>query len=243
MTKSIADISLRQAALIAGFAYLAIFLFGAGNLLLENLIARGDAATTASNIMASESQFRLGITFGIVVLVADVVVAWALYLFLKPVSASLSLLTAWFRLMFVAVAAGALVSLLSVLDLRGGADDFAALQPDQLNAQALLSIKSFDYGFNIGYVFFGLTILGLGYLIVRSDYIPRVLGVLLLIASVGYFIDSFGSLLSSDYANNESLFVVFVAVPAIIAELSLTLWLLIRGGKRRPAGEPAGDSA
>ena len=92
-------------------------------------------------------------------------------------------------------------------------------------------------------MFFGLTIFGIGYLIVRSDYIPAVLGVLLMIASVGYFIDSFASFLSSDYANNEALFVVFVAVPAIIAELSLTLWLLIRGGKRRPSGEPASESA
>jgi uncharacterized membrane protein YczE len=107
----------------------------------------------------------------------------------------------------------------------------------------MLFIKSYDYGFNVGFVFFGLHILGLGYLIVRSDYIPKVLGVLLIIASVGYFIDSFASLLSSDYANNETLFFVFVAVPAIISELALTVWLLIRGGKRLPAGEPVIESA
>jgi uncharacterized membrane protein YczE len=130
-----------------------------------------------------------------------------------------------------------------VLELLSGATDFEAFQPDQLSAQAMLSVTSYDYGFNVGYVFFGLTILGLGYLIVRSDYIPRVLGVLLIIASVGYFIDSFASFLSSGYANNETLFVVFVAVPAIIAELSFTLWLLIRGGKLPPAGEPAIESA
>ena len=243
MTDRIADMPLRKAALIAGFAYLAIFLFGIGNILLESLIVRGDAAATASNIMASESQFRVGIASWTVGAAAEPVVAWALYVFLKPVSRGLSLLTAWFRLVWAAVLAGAVVNLLSVLELLNSVDDFEAFQPDQLSAQAMLSIRSFDFGFNVGFVFFGLHILGLGYLIVRSDYIPRVLGVLLIIASVGYFIDSFASFLSSDYANNETLFFVFVAVPAIIAEFALTVWLLIRGGKRLPAGDPAIESA
>ena len=226
----IADISLRQAALIAGLGYLVVFLFGFGNVRREKLIVRGDAAATASNIVASESQFRVGIATWIVMLAADVVVAWALYVFLKPVSESLSLLTAWVRLVYVAVAAIAVVNLLSLLELLSGADDSEVFQPDQRNAQAMLFLKSYDFGFNVGFVFFGLHILGLGYLIVRSNYIPTVLGVLLIIASVGYLIDSFASFLSSDYANNEVLFFVFVAVPAIIAELSLTVWLLIWGG-------------
>lgn len=242
MTNRIADISLRKAALIAGFGYLVVFLLPSF-LLLENSIVRGDAAQTASNIMASESLFRLGIANLTVVLVADLVVAWALYIFLKPVDEGLSLLAAWLRLVFVAIGAIAAVNLLSAVGLLSNADDFAALQPGQLEAQAMLFVKSYDYGYNVAFVFFGLHILGLGYLIVRSDYIPKVLGVLLIIASVGYFIDSFASLLSSDYANNETLFVVFVAVPAIISELALTVWLLIRGGKRLPAGVPAIESA
>jgi len=190
---------------------------------------RGDAAATASNIGASESRFRAFIATWIVVLVADVVVAWALYIFLKPVSESVSLLTAWVRLVYVAIAAIAVVNLLSVLDLVRGADNSEAFQSDQLNAQAMRSIRSFDFGFNVGFVFFGLHILGLGYLIVRSDYIPTVLGVLLIIASVAYLIDSFACFLSSSYGKNEAHSLVF-AVPAIISELSLTIWLLIWGG-------------
>ena len=190
---------------------------------------RGDAAATASNIGASESRFRAFIATWIVVLVADVVVAWALYIFLKPVSESVSLLTAWARLVYVAIAAIAVVNLLSVPDLVRGADNSEAFQSDQLNAQAMRSIRSFDFGFNVGFVFFGLHILGLGYLIVRSDYIPTVLGVLLIIASVAYLIDSFACFLSSSYGKNEAHSLVF-AVPAIISELSLTIWLLIWGG-------------
>jgi hypothetical protein len=244
MTDRIVDISLRKAALVAGFGYLIIFVFNTFALLtLNNLIVRGDAATTASNIMASESLFRLGIASWIAVLAVDAVVAWALYVFLKPVSPSLSLITAWFRLLFVAIAGSAFITLFSVLPLLSGADDFAVFQPDQLNAVAMLFLNPYDHGFNVAFVFFGVHILGLGYLILKSDYIPRILGILLIIAFMGYLIDSFASVLSSDYADNDALFLLFVAVPALIAEYSLTFWLLIRGRKVEQREKRAPDSA
>ena len=221
--------SLREAALIAGVAYLVVFLFSIGNLRRERLIVRRDAAATARNIMASESRFRVGIATWVVVLVADVVVAWALYVFLRPVSESLSLLTAWVRLVYVAVAAIAVVNLLSVPQLLSGTDDFEGFQADRRRAQAMLFLRSYDYAFSVALVFFGLHILGLGYLIVRSNYVPAVLGVLLLIAAVAYLIDTFAGFLSSAYANNEAHNLVY-AVPAIISELSLTVWLLVAGG-------------
>ena len=225
----LADISLRQAALIAGLGYVVIFVFGYGNVRREKLNVRGDPAATASNIVASESRFRVGVASWIVVLVADVIVAWALYIFLKPVSDELSLLTAWFRLINVAVAAIAVVNLLSVLDVLTGDADTEGLRADLRIAQSRRLLSSYDFGFNVAFVFFGLHILGLGYLIVRSESIPTVLGILLLVASVGYLIDSFACILSSSYGNNEAHKLVF-AVPAIIAELSLTVWLLIWGG-------------
>jgi hypothetical protein len=244
MTDRIVDISLRKAALVAGFGYVIILVFNTFAVLtLNNLIVRGDAATTAGNIMASESLFRLGIASWIAVLAVDAVVAWALYVFLKPVSPSLSLLTAWFRLLFVAIAGSAFITLFSVLLLLSGADDFAVFQPDQLNALAMLFLNPYDHGFNVAFVFFGVHILGLGYLILKSDYIPRILGILLIIAFVGYLIDSFASVLSSDYADNEALFLLFVAVPALIAEYSLTFWLLIRGRKVEQREKHAPDSA
>ena len=228
------DITLRQAARIAGLAYL-IFIFILGG--FTNFIARqplivpGDAATTATNIMASESLFRMGIAGGAILLVADLVVAWALYIFLKPVNRSLSLLAGWFRLLFVAFSGIALLNLFRVLLLLSGADYLTVFETGQLQAQVMLLVGAHDYGINISYVFFGLNIFLLGYLIFKSDYVPRILGVLLIVASVGYQIDSFASFLSSDYADNEALFFVFVGGPAIIAEFSLTLWLLIKGVK------------
>jgi hypothetical protein len=200
----------------------------------------GDAATTANKIAASESQFRAGIASSLIVLVADLVVGWALYVYLKPVNRSISLLTAWFRLIYVAVALSAFVGLFSLSKILSGA---TAVELGQLDTLTALSLTLYQYGFNVGFVFFGLHILGLGYLILKSDYVPRVLGVLLIIAALGYQIDSFASLLSSSYANNDTLFLVFVAVPAIVSELALTLWLLTRGVNVVPTGKPATDSA
>ena len=105
------------------------------------------------------------------------------------------------------------------VQLLGGTDD----------SQMMLFLSAHDYGVNIAFVFFGIHIAVLGYVIFKSGYLPRILGVLLMVASVGYLIDSFASILSSDYANNETLFIIFIAVPAVISELSLTLWLLLKG--------------
>ena len=117
------------------------------------------------------------------------------------------------------------------MQLLSGADYLKVFEPSQLHAQAMILLNAYQSGFNIAYVFFGLHIFGLGYLILKSNYIPRILGVLLIVAFVGYQIDSFASVLSPSYASNETNFLLFIAVPAIISELSLTLWLLFKGRK------------
>ena len=230
MTNRMADISSRKAALVAGFGYLIVFILTPYTW-VESLIVSGDAATTASNIMASESLFRMSIACWLIVLASDAVVAWALYYFLKPVNRSLSLLAACFRLLFVAIFGINMLNWLNALQLIVGAGDFAAIETDQLQAQAMLFFGAYEYGANIAFVFFGIHIAVLGYLVLKSDFMPRILGVLLIVASVGYLIDSFASFLSSNYANNEVAFWLIVAVPAVIAEFSLTLWLLLKGRK------------
>jgi hypothetical protein len=243
MSRSV-DLSPRKAALVAGFGYLGILVVDTIALsLVDGLIVRGDAAATASRITASESLFRLGIASWIVVLALDVAVAWALYIFLEPVDRHLSMLAAWFRLVFVAIAGSALVGLLSAPRLLSTAGYSTAFEPNQYAALAMLSLYPYEYAFNVGYVFFGLHILCLGYLILKSVYVPRLLGVLLIVASAGYFIDSFASVVSSGYADNQALFIVFVAVPALVAEYSLAFWLLIKGGKSERRVKPAPEAA
>ena len=186
---------------------------------LGKLIVSEDATTTADNIIASETLFRLGIASWIVVYTADLIVTWALYILLQPVNRSLSLLAAWFRLVFVAIIGINTLNLFVVLQLAKDTD----------YAQLTLVLNAYAYGETISFVFFGFHILVLGYLIFKSDYLPRILGLLLIVAALGYIVDSFASFISSSYDDNELTFLLMVAVPAVIAEFSLNLWLLFKG--------------
>lgn len=232
-TASIIEISLRNAARIAGFGYLMVFILGIfGNFFVfEKLIIPGDAVTTANNIIANESLFRFGIASWVIVITFDALVAWALYILLKPINKSLSLLAAWFRLVFVAIFGYSFVDYFSVLQLFSSADYLKVFETNQLQAQAMLLLNTHNFAVHISYVFFGLHIFLLGYLILKSGYIPKILGILLIVASCGYLINSFGNFLSPSYANNKTAFLLFVGVPAFVSELSLTFWLLFKGGK------------
>ena len=127
------SLSARHAAIIAGVGYLAIFIVTtfANSFALEKVIIAGDAATTAANVMASATLFRLGIAGWIVVLMCDAVVAWALYLFFKPVQEELALLAAWMRLLFVVIFAAGLLHLFPILEILSGAENLADQPGDQ----------------------------------------------------------------------------------------------------------------
>jgi hypothetical protein len=218
-------------ARIAGFGLIlmAILAFFANFFVLESLIIPGDAATTANNIMDNELLFRVGIISFIIVLILDVLVAWTLYIFLKPVNKNLALLAALFRLIYTTIFGVALCHLLNVLQLLSGADYLKVVGTDQLHAQVMLSVDEFSNEWLIGLVFFGLHLLVIGYLIFKSGYMPRILGILLIIAAFGYLLDSFAHFLLLNYTDYETTFLLIVAVPGIVAELSLCFWLLIKG--------------
>lgn len=233
MTNRITDISPRKAARIAGFGYLIIFISGifANFFVLQSLIVPGDAAATANNILANDSLFRIGISSFIIMVIFDVVLAWAFYVLLKPVNKSLSLLAAWLRLVNGTIFGIALYNFFSILHLLSGAEYLTVFETSQLHARVMLLLNAFDYTWLIGLVFFGVHLFVLGYLIFKSGYIPRILGILLIIASLGYLIDSFANFLLLNYEHYEAIFALVVFVPAFIAELSLCLWLLWKGGR------------
>ena len=226
MTNRIADISQRQAALIAGFGLLimTIFYVFADFFVFQKLIVPGDAATTANNIIASEMLFRTGIGCILIVLICDVVVAWALYIILKQVNKNLSLLTAWLRLVYAVMLGIAILNFVVVLILLSGADYLAVFETDQLHAQVLLFLNAFYDVWVLGLIVFGFHLAALGYLAFKSDYIPKILGILLMAAGLGYLIDYFGSLL---FPNSD------VAISMVLGwgELIFMFWLLFKGGK------------
>ncbi len=167
--------------------------------------------------------------------VFDAVVAWGLYVLLKPINKSLSLLAACFRLVFTAIFGYSFVNYFSVLKLLSGAEYLNAFDPHQLQAQAMLLLNTQYFAVRISYVFFGIHLFLLGLLILKSDYIPRILGIFLVIASGGYLIDCFGNFLSTAYEDNELVFMIFIGIPALVSELSLTCWLLFKGGMAKKA--------
>lgn len=233
MTNGITEKSPLVYARLAGFGLLlmAILAIFSNFFVIESLIIPGDATTTANNIIANELLFRSGIVSFIIVLILDVLVAWALYVLLKPVNKNLALLAAWFRLIYTAIFGVALYNFLSVLQLLSGPDYLRVFETDQLHAQVMLFINAFNNGWLIGLVFFGFHLFVVGYLIFKSGFMPRILGILLIMSSMGYLIDNFAKLLLSNYADYETIFLLIVAVPGVIGELSLAIWLLYKGNK------------
>ena len=224
--KRIASNMSRINARIAGALYLVIILTAtfAELYVRERLVVYGDAAATAVNILAHEPLYRLGGAAMLVALVSDVAVALIFYQLFRPVSKTVSLIAAAFRLMDVAVLGVNLLNHFAPLihsKALGG-----AFTPDQLQALSLASLRSYAQGFNIGMVFFGFNCLLMGYLIFRSAFLPRILGGLMALAGLSYLTNSFVSFLSPAWAGN--LF-PYIMAPPFVAETSLSLWLLAVG--------------
>ncbi len=215
-------------ARIGGVLYLIIIVAGIlGEIFIRGrIIVSGDAAATASNIMASQSLWRIGIAGDLLMHVCDVPLMLIFYVLLRPVNRNLALLVVLFNLMQSAVLVANKLNLLMPLFLLGSADYLKAVDPHQRQALAYVFLKAHDYGFGIGLIFFSFVCLVLGYLIFKSGYLPRTLGVLMQIAGLCYLINSFALILAPTFATR--LFPV-ILLPPLIAEASLCLWLLVKG--------------
>ena len=215
-------------ARIAGFLYLLIIGFGliAQIFVRDNLVDYNNATVTAKNIIASEFWFRFGFVSELIMLVCDIGVTTILYILLRDFSRNLSLLSTFFRLTSIIILCVVALSHYAALFFLGDAQYLTVFNSDQLEALALLSIKLHGSGYNISLLFFGLHLIILGYLIYRSAYFPRILGVLLLIGGLSYFINSvtwflFPPLVKTIYPA--------ILIPCSIGELLFSLWLLIKG--------------
>lgn len=220
MTNNTNKISLRAAALIAGLAILimAIAVPFPELYAFPKFIVPGKAAEVAKNILANEGLFRACIFSYLITFVCDLIAAWALYVLLKPVNEDLSLLTALFRLVYAVIALAALVNLVSILRLLHGSDFVS----DQLHTQIMLSLDAFRCGWYFGISFFGIHLGLLGLLVFKSGYIPRILGVLLIIAGLGYLVNSLKPFLFPNINVDFAKFTFY-------GELIFMLWLLIKG--------------
>jgi|LGVF01.1.fsa_nt_gb hypothetical protein len=205
MKNPIANISQRKAAIVVGIALITLFLLCIviDDFVLSNFIVPGDLAKLASDIIANEMQFGIAVAGYLIILTLDAVIAIGLYIILKPANKNLASLTAVLRLLYVATLVIGIVALVfQVIDV-------------------------YSYGTIklIGYIFFTAHLFVLGYSVFKSGYIPKILGVLLIIASFIYIIVFYANFLVP-----EALLLILM-VPAVIAELSLGVWLLLKGAK------------
>lgn len=219
----------RRTARITGTLYLLIIILAgfSQGYVRSGLIVPGDAPATAANILASEGLFRIGFATDLTAFMMDAVVAILLYVLLRPVNKTLSLIAASFRLLaHPAIASLNLLNHLAAIQLLNGSAAMGIFEADQMQSLALFFLDLHHYGYLIGGAFFGVHLLLLGYLLFRSDLFPGILGILIVIASVGYLVESFGDFL---FPGNEQVLGWIVGVSAAVGELSLTLWLLIKG--------------
>jgi len=227
MTPGSIETSPQTYARIGGLLYLIIIVAGgfAELFVRSKLIVPGDATATAQNIMSSERLWRIGFVSTLVMLVCAIAVLLILYVLLRPVSRNIALLAVFFNLVSISIEGiNDLLHLAAVLILSG-ADYPKAFEPRQLHALALLSLKLFDNGYGISLLFFGFFCICTGYLIFKSTFLPRVLGVLMTIAGLCYLTNSFVLFLAPRLAHQF----FYILMPAGVAELSLTLWHLVKG--------------
>ncbi|HKE03549.1 MAG TPA: DUF4386 domain-containing protein [Blastocatellia bacterium] len=229
MMEQIAGASPRLRARTAGALWLIIIVAASFSefFVRGRIVVDGDAAATATNILAHEPLYRLGAAAALIYLLCDTAVALILYELLKPVSRSLSLLASFFRLAMVAILGSNLLNLFAPLVLLKGAPLLTAFKAEQLQALALVSLKVYAQVFFIpAMLFFGFHCLLIGYLIYRSTFLPRILGALMAITGLCYLTNSFANVLSPALAARLFTYLMPLGLPG---ELSLTLWLLAIG--------------
>ncbi len=222
-------LTLRQAAVIAGFGYLLNPVSYAEFTLYPKLVIPGHIEQTVANITAHPGTFVAIFFCYLINFIGDVVIAWALYFLLAPVNKAVSLLAALFQLVYTAVALVASFNLLTVYRMITTPEYLTLFGSGQLHSQIALLLHSFRYGWSMSLLIFGLHLLLVGGLIFRSGYLPKWLGVIVVINGIGWIINPLQPYLFPN-VNLDFIFVTF------FGEIVLMLWLLIMGWRiRQPA--------
>ncbi len=231
----------RLQARIAGFLYMIVVAASIFALTTSSsLIVRGDAAATAANILASEASFRLGFAANLIAGAAYIGVVALLYGVFKPVSRTMSFVAAFFGLAGCAISAMNMANQIAPLFFLGDAAYLAAFDADQRHALAYVSLRLLGLGNDIGLVFFGFYCLLIGCLVLGSTFLPRLLGVVMVIAGLGWLTSSFATFIAPALGNTLSSYLLPISG---LGETLFTLWLLIMGVNAKKWREQAGESA
>jgi len=212
----------------AGCCYLLIIGLGlyAETLVRGSLVVAGNAIATAAQIGAAETFWRSGIVADLCMQLLDIPIIVLFYLLFKPVNAALNLTATAFNLMQTAVLVANKLCLVLPLLLLSGSAYLSAFSPEQLSTLSYTAIRLHNYGFAIGLLFFALACVIRGYLIIKSQLFPKILGLMLGLAGVCYLVNTLALLLAPDFA--DKLF-PWIMLPVLVGELSLSLWMIVKG--------------
>jgi hypothetical protein len=217
--------SIQTYARVAGALFLLSMIGGFfGEMYMPSrILVAGDAAATARNIVGSSLLFRLGFAAYLVEAICDIALSLLLYVLLRPVNRNLALLAAFFGLVSTAVFAVGQLFYFGASLPQGDAEYLKSFSADQRNALSMLSIRMYGLAAGIFMAFYGIATGVRGYLVYRSGYLPRALGVLMMVAGLGFIARNFVLVLAPAYVSD-----VFL-VPMFVSALSLTLWMLLKG--------------
>ncbi len=226
-----------KAARIAGAWYLSLVVTAPFSLIYvpRTLIVRGNATATANNLLAHETLFRLGIVAELISTVIFIFLVLALYRLLSGVNKTHASQMVALALVSVAVGFMNVLNNIAALTLFRGGDFLAVFDKRQLDAMAMLFLRLHGQGNVINEVFWGLWLFPFGVLVMRSGFLPRILGVWLIVNGFAYLTISFTGLLLPQYGDMVSR----IAFPALFGEMAIMLWLLIKGAKVQPSTAPA----
>lgn len=215
---------MKKLARLTGIGYLIIFITGffANFYVLENLYVASQAEQTATNIITHFSMYVTGCLSFVIMIVADIILAIPLYHLLKQTSKKMAKLSSIFRFTNGLVFFGALQALFLI--------GYQAYQsPQTVSTEVLSHMETFIFIWNLGLLIFGIHLLLLGILLVKSSSFPSLIGILLVVAGLGYWVDIIAQFFYANYTEYASTFENIVILPAVLGEFSLTLFLLIKG--------------
>ncbi len=213
-----------KTARVAGYLYLMLFPLGIFGIIYvpSSLIVLGDAATTASNIMANELLYRLSIVTALTLQIVYIFLALALYKLLNPVDKNNAVLMVILVLVAAPIAMLNELNHVAVLLVLSGSDFLTTFSLDQVQASVPLFLNLHEHGVFIAQIFWGLWLFPMGYLIFKSNFLPLALGILMIIGGFGYLVDSFVYFIFPDFDVTVSEF-------TFLGELLLPLWLMFKG--------------
>ena len=223
----------KKKARLAGFLYLIVVVTGIVNLayIPSKLINWKNAEATFTNISTNETLFRFGILSGLICYTAFLLLPFALYRLLNPINKTAASLMVILSVVSVPISLLNFSNKFSVLRLLNNASNLEGIELYNVQEQILFYLQTYNDGNKIASIFWGLWLFPFGYLVYKSGFLPKILGVLLMLGCLGYLINFTGNLLFPEYGN--TIISDYITKPGSIGEIGICLWLLIIGTKEK----------